>query len=87
MRNPIILAVLLVFMASSCTKDDAVSPCSSHATDEGTVKNARIPIPPAPSQDGQIITEPSRPSDPDGTGISDDGDDLSNNEKSRKKRR
>lgn len=87
MRRQALLLLLIAFLATSCAKEDAVSPCSSEASDQGSAKTIGTQDSTIPNGEWNGISGTSRPVDPDGTGISDDGDDLSNNEKSRKKRR
>jgi len=79
-RFPLILAlVAMLTLFASCGKEALVEPCgygevanakAASLTDEGN---------PADASSGGVV-------DPDGTGISDDGDDLSGSERNRKKR-
>lgn len=92
LRHIAVLALLAVCFAS-CQKEDAVQPCD-HGTEQAGVneKDRLTGIPGgnagADAQDG--ATEGTSPDDNTGedpTGISDDGDDISDSEKTRKKRR
>ena len=74
--------VLVTFLGTSCTKED-VSPCSRHSEQEasGQAKNDK---PNSNSGDHNGIVVGTTGLD---NGISDDGDDLSDSERSRKKPR
>lgn len=91
MRSYLPLLALICLLASSCQKDDAVEPCGSGVHEQGSSKS--IVGKPIPIDDGianqQMIEDPvpPPPSDDEGSGISDDGDDLSDSERTRKKRR
>ena len=88
------LLALLVVALASCTKEEAVHPCNSDTEAEAVnAKNLRTTgvgqangdVSP---QEGANNEGTGNPPSGDGqTGISDDGDDISDGEKSRKKRR
>ena len=93
--NMRLLAALVVGMMlfASCAKDEEVAPCGSHETENvnGEAKNASL-LPPPPAQDppsglGDEEGDGSGKGDPDtDPSISDDGDDLSDKERSNKKK-
>lgn len=87
----ILLLTLLAMAVTSCQKEEAIQPCGQDTeAPEATAKD--LPVggtgnaDPEPSEGNTNgTTEPAPDEDP--TGISDDGDDISDGEKSRKKRR
>lgn len=88
------LLALLVVALASCTKEEAVHPCNSDTEAEAVnAKNLRTTgIGQANGEGSQQegvtnggVGNPGTGNDP--SGISDDGDDISDGEKSRKKRR
>ncbi|MBX2974243.1 MAG: hypothetical protein KF797_14195 [Flavobacteriales bacterium] len=96
-RHITLLALMALFIVS-CTKD-AVAPCggAAHEVDANANaknRNAGVPaVDPGSSPAACPAQSPGTGSDPAGdvgsapTGISDDGDDISDSEKSRKKPR
>jgi hypothetical protein len=85
------LVVVLMLVMSSCTKESPVCPASRTDDAAGTVKNMSI----APEDKATEERRTTRSSDTgkpqgdgegDDDGISDDGDDLSDTERNRKKR-
>jgi len=81
-RLPIIIALVAVLaLFASCTKEDLVAPCG-----HGEVSNAKASDLGATGQGTPADASSGGTTDPDGTGISDDGDDLSGSERNRKKR-
>ncbi|HRH68272.1 MAG TPA: hypothetical protein PLB89_02075 [Flavobacteriales bacterium] len=93
MRSALPVVLLIGLLATSCSKEEPVEPCSSAHQEEVNEKdNAGKPIVSENAADGQqglgepVIATPTG-GDTDGTGISDDGDDLSDSERVRKKRR
>lgn len=93
MRNALPFALLFALLASSCSKEEMVQPWDSGMHEEQGVAKDNPVVTEAPDvasdADGQQgSTGPgTRPPDEDPSGISDDGDDLSDSEKTRKKRR
>lgn len=72
-----LLGALLIVLATGCTKEEAAQPCDhSTTTDNTSLKSGR-----GDGEGGGV-----RPSGGD-TGISDDGDDLGDNEGGRKPRK
>lgn len=93
MRSALPLALLISLLATSCSKEEAVEPCSSAHQEEVTAKSVAgkplVAEDPTNAQQGlgePVIVEPTG-GDTEGSGISDDGDDLSDSERVRKKRR
>jgi len=93
MRSALPLALIIGLLASSCSKEGPVAPCSSADQEEVNAKDASDkPIvaenttDPLHGMGEPVIVDPTS-EDPEGTGISDDGDDLSDSERVRKKRR
>ena len=80
--------LLIALLTVACGKEEVVSPCTAPAADQGSAKGISVsptvtdPTPGA-AVDGGSGEKPIT----DDTGISDDGDDLSDSERSRKKRR
>jgi hypothetical protein len=73
---------LLAFMAVGCAKEEAIGPC--HADESGTTKSkGGITSETDPSNSGQGS---GRKTDKDGASISDDGDDVGDGERNRKKK-
>lgn len=66
--------LLISLLLSSCAKEELEGPCGSDTTTE-TAKGSF-------DKDGPVGTE-----DPEGGTISDDGDDLNDSERSRKKKK
>jgi hypothetical protein len=97
MRRILPTIILLSLLATSCSKDELVQPVVAPAS--GSVakpKNATLVTPPStdgtengtPRSIGRTSSPEPNVSSTDGSvGISDDGEDLSDSEKSRKKRR
>lgn len=90
MRHIMLLCLMAIFVAS-CTKD-VVGPCGVPDTNGKSRTNGVLPTDPSnpalgPTQGAGGTSEPAVGSDPNPTGISDDGDDISDSEKSRRKRR
>lgn len=89
----IALVALLAVVLVSCSKEDAVEPCGSGSTtEEVNAKSNRKPVvidagEPGTAHEGVTDGTPTDPPDSGTPGISDDGDDISDGEKSRKKRR
>ncbi|MGV3638004.1 MAG: hypothetical protein ACO1NQ_10235 [Flavobacteriales bacterium] len=87
------LIALLAFVLVSCSKEDAVEPCKTGTTtEEVNAKSDRRPVVIDAGDQGTApegVTEgtPTAQPDPGPPGTSDDGDDISDGEKSRKKRR
>lgn len=87
--------LLISLLATSCSKDDLVSPATDIGSASANPKNAVVLTPPSTDlgqDDPQGLGQSSGPKpnmdDTDGgIDISDDGEDLSDSEKSRKKRR
>lgn len=74
--------VLLAIIAVGCAKDEAIGPC--HANEGGTTKSkVGITSETDPSNSGQGS---ARKTDKDGASISDDGDDVGDGERNRKKK-
>lgn len=93
MRSALPLALIIGLLAISCSKEEPVEPCSSAHQEEVNVKSVAgkplVAEDPTNAQQGSgesVIVEPTD-GDIDGSGISDDGDDLSDSERVRKKRR
>jgi hypothetical protein len=87
MRGSIVI-MLIALLATSCAKEDPVSPCGSESTPSGSSKNLPTIMGGTTDQtDAPALGEPGGPKPPDTPDISDDGDDLSDSERSRKKRR
>lgn len=93
MRSALPLALIIGLLATSCSKEEAVEPCSSAHQEEVNAKNVAgkplVAEDPANAQQGlgdPVIVEPTDDGT-EGNGISDDGDDLSDSERVRKKRR
>lgn len=88
----IISLALLSVLATACTKEAAVEPCSgSSEHTEGSAKDRPLSLTDGPdpvSHEGDTA-EPVTDDNVGGDdqGISDDGDDISDSEKTRKKRR
>lgn len=82
LRFPVVLAlVAMLGLFASCGKEALVEPCSHSAVAEGKASGED------PSgEDAAADASSNGDVDPDGTGISDDGDDLSGNEGNKKKR-
>lgn len=84
----LLTAVLMVaVLAVSCGKEE-IAPCSQHSTEttDGPTKTRPVSNQGAGDRggdNGAVISKPTNT----GTGISDDGDDLSDSERSRKKSR
>lgn len=93
MRNALPFVLLFALLVTSCSKEEAVQPCNSSAHQEEGVAKGLPVVTEAPDVSSDVdpqqgATEPgTRPPTDDPSGISDDGDDLSDSEKSRKKRR
>lgn len=93
MRNALPFVLLFALLASSCSKEEVVQPCNTGTHEEAGAAKGLPVISEAPDVasdvDGQQgSAEPgTRPPGDDPSGISDDGDDLSDSEKTRKKRR
>jgi hypothetical protein len=89
----IALVALLAVALVSCSKEDAVEPCEAGNTTEAVnAKSNRRPVVTdaggtGTPQEGVTDGTPTDPPDSGTPGISDDGDDISDGEKSRKKRR
>ncbi len=88
------LSAILVMALASCTKEEAVHPCNSDTEAEAVnAKNLRTTGIGQTNGEGSQqegvtndgVGNPGTGNDP--SGISDDGDDISDGEKSRKKRR
>lgn len=95
MRRALPILIVLGLLATSCSKDELVSPATPESA-TANPKNAAVVTPPTTDlgEDGipQGLGQTSRPkpnieNTDGGIGISDDGEDLSDSEKSRKKRR
>lgn len=91
--NMRLLAALVVGMMlfASCAKDEEVAPCGSDSHDNGVAKGASLLPPPSPQDPSSDVGDEDDngrgKTDPDpGTTISDDGDDLSDKERSNKKK-
>ena len=88
--NMRLLTALVVGMMlfASCAKDEVVAPCGSHE-ENGVAKGASLLPPPTPQDPpvglGDEEGNGRGKTDPDPT-ISDDGDDLSDKERSNKKK-
>jgi hypothetical protein len=81
-RFPAVLAlVAMLTLFASCGKDALVEPCNHSAVAEGKASSAD-----PGGEDTAADAASSGESDPDGSGISDDGDDLSGSERNKKKR-
>lgn len=81
-RLPLIIALVAVLtLFASCTKEDLVAPCG-----QGEMSNAKASDLGSTGQGTPANAASGGTTDTDGTGISDDGDDLSGNERNRKKR-
>ncbi len=91
-----ILPTLLLFalLATSCSKDELVQPVGTDGVSFNP-KNAPVVTPPTTDLNGNLggqqgldggVPKPTPEDQPDGS-ISDDGEDLSDSEKSRKKKR
>lgn len=89
----IALVALLAVVLVSCSKEDAVEPCQAgNTTEQVNAKSARKPVivdagDSNTAHEGVTDGAPTDQPDPGTPGISDDGDDISDGEKSRKKRR
>ncbi len=93
MRSALPLALIIGLLATSCSKEEPVEPCSSAHQEEVNAKDAvgkpNVVDDATDAQNGlgePVIVEPTG-DDNGGSGISDDGDDLSDSERARKKRR
>ena len=88
MRGLVLIFVVFGLLATSCTKEDAVEPCNHENAQEGTNKDGYSVVDPngAASQGQAGVNEPGTPK-PDPNDISDDGEDLSDSEKARRKPR
>lgn len=87
----ILLFAILAIMAVGCSKEEPVRPDTMDASGGTFVAKDRTGVVQDTSgdstpQEGINGCEPNSP-DGDGSGISDDGDDISDSEKTRKKRR
>lgn len=94
MRSALSLTLILSLLATSCSKEEAVEPCSSANQENVNAKDlagkptvANDASDAQQGLDGAVIVIPTEGGDPDDSGISDDGDDLSDSERVRKKRR
>lgn len=80
--------LLIALLAVACAKDEVVSPCNSAAADQGGAKGLSISSTVADPTPGAAVNGGSGEKPiTDDAGISDDGDDLSDSERSRKKKR
>lgn len=92
LRNMRLLAALVVGMMlfASCAKDEVVAPCGSHEENSAAKSASLLPpttTPDPPSGLGDEGNNGRGKGDPDtGPSISDDGDDLSDKERSNKKK-
>lgn len=77
-----IIALALVLFGTSCTKEELVAPSSAA---HGTVKSGDGSDP-SMTNDGSGVVTPKGDDDPNGGGISDDGDDQGDRERGRVKR-
>ncbi len=81
-RFPLVLAVIaMLTLFASCGKDALVEPCS-----HGQVANGKASSLDPSDQGAPAGASSNGDVDADGTGISDDGDDLSGSERNRKRR-
>ena len=76
-----LLALVMVF--TSCAKDELVEPCSHSAPEQSADEKALTSSHGTSDPDG--AEAPGGRSDEDGSGIGDDGDDLSGSDRGRRK--
>jgi hypothetical protein len=80
--------LLIALLAVACSKEDVVAPCNAPSEEHVSAKDLKpttLGDETGDTQEGISGGHVDPPSD--GSGISDDGDDLSDSERSRKKRR